>query len=55
VDDRVALFGQVYSDQDVVVGHEVLLLRIAIRVSMAGFKRIGFKVTRRAHLKKREY
>jgi ABC-type tungstate transport system substrate-binding protein len=49
VDHRVALFGQIYSDQNMVVGHEVLLLRVAILVSMAGFKRIGSKVTERAH------
>jgi hypothetical protein len=30
VDHRVALFGQVYGDQNMVVGHEVLLLRVAI-------------------------
>jgi len=28
VDHRVALFGQIYGDQYVVVGHEVLLLRV---------------------------
>jgi hypothetical protein len=36
-DNRIALFSEVYSDQNVFVWHEELLFRIAIAVSMALF------------------